>query len=266
MSGPSPANSGAASAVEDIHKPYPMDATVDRFVQPGQAGFRGRLLDIILSKGYFRAGPWMYYTVTYDRDTGANGWSYKVRVRLTDRSEKASTSRIRRSNAGFRHVMSPMRIGQAEEELYARYLASVDFEAAPTLREALLHGEAEDENPFDTQMVSVYDASRLIALGYFDVGRQAMAGILNCFDPDYRAGSPGKYLMLLKMDHARDLGMHYFHPGTVNIGDDRMDYKFFAGREAMDAYLSPADRWTPVLELDTDGLVAMYEASASSTG
>jgi hypothetical protein len=243
-----------------------MDATVDRMLSPGRTGFRGGLLDIILAKGYFRAGPWMYYTVTYDTDTGGKGWSYKVRVRLTDRSEKASTRRIRRSNAGFHHVISPMRIGEAEEGLYARYRASVDFEAAPTLREALLHGGQEADNPFDTRMVSVSDGTRLIAVGYFDLGRQAMAGILNLFDPDYRSHSPGKYLMLLKMDHALDLGMHYFHPGTVHIGDGKMDYKFFPGREAMDAYLSPADRWQPALTLDTDGLVAMYEASASASG
>lgn len=244
-----------------------MDATVDRIVRPGDVGFRGRIMDVILTKGYFRAGPWMYYTVTFTHtDTGRSAWSYKVRVRLDDLRERPSFRRIRKANAAFKHVIGPMRIGPAEEELYARYLASVDFEAAPSVRDALLHGEADGENPFDTRMVSVYDGSRLIAVGYFDVGQKTMAGTLNAFDPAYRKCSPGKYLMLLKMDHARDLGMRFFHPGTVHIGEDRMDYKFFPGREVMDGYLSPIDRWVPADTLDAEGLVALYAAAASPMG
>ncbi len=244
-----------------------MDATVDRLVRAGEDGFRGRLMDIILTKGFYRAGPWMYYSVTYTHEqTGLQGWSYKVRVRLNDLRERPSFRRIRKANAGFKHVISPMRIGPKEEELYARYRASVDFEPAPNIREALLHEEADGENHFDTQMISVYDASRLIYLGYFDVGQKTMAGILNVFDPDYRRCSPGKYLMLLKMHHAIDLGMRFFHPGTVNIGDDRMDYKFFPGKEVMDSYLSPVDRWVSADTLDTDELVKLYEAAASPSG
>lgn len=240
----------------------PMNITADRLVRSGEDGFRGRIMDVILTKGYFRAGPWMYYCVTFDTgDTETPGWSYKVRVRLNDLVERPSFRKIRRENAGFKHVIAPMRIGAAEEELYARYRDSVDFEGAPTIRDALLHGNGDGENTFDTHMVSVYDGSKLIYVGYFDLGQKTMAGTMNIFDPAYRRCSPGKYLMLLKMGHAKSLGMRFFHPGTVHIGDTKMDYKYFPGRNVMDAYLSPLDLWIPADTLDTVALTDMYQAA-----
>lgn len=236
-----------------------MNVTADRLVRSGEAGFRGRIMDVILTKGYFRAGPWMYYCVTYENeDTGLPGWSYKVRVRLDDLADRPSFRKIRKANTGFKHVIAPMRIGPTEEDLYARYRESIGFEPAPTIRDALLHGAPDDENTFDTQMLSVYNGSKLIYIGYFDIGQKTMAGTLNIFDPEYRKCSPGKYLMLLKMDYARSLGMRFFHPGTVHIGDTKMDYKYFPGREVMDAYLSPLDLWIPADTLDTDLLTQMY--------
>jgi arginyl-tRNA--protein-N-Asp/Glu arginylyltransferase len=239
-----------------------MNITADRLVRSGEDGFRGRIMDVILTKGYFRAGPWMYYCVTFENgDAGNQGWSYKVRVRLDNLAERPSFRKIRKANAGFKHVIAPMRIGAAEEDLYARYRDSVDFEAAPTIRDALLHGSGDGENTFDTQMVSVYDGSKLIYIGYFDIGQKTMAGTMNIFDPAYRSCSPGKYLMLLKMGHAKSLGMRFFHPGTVHIGDTKMDYKYFPGRNVMDAYLSPLDMWIPADTLDTVALTEMYQAA-----
>ena len=58
-------------------------------------------------------------------------------------------------------------------------------------------------------MVQVRDGDKLIAVGYFDKGKTAIAGILNMYHPDYKQYSPGKFLMLKKLEYALSQGYDF---------------------------------------------------------
>lgn len=129
------------------------------------------------------------------------------------------------------------------ETLYARYRNAIDFDAPDTVESSLLSGSLT--NAFDTYMVHIRDAGKLIAVGIFDDGLDSIAGIMNFYDPDYRKYSPGKTLMLLKMEYARQQQKTYYYPGYIASNYPKLNYKLFACEAATEVYDDYTDTWLP---------------------
>ncbi len=203
---------------------------------------RGDALDFYLAQGYYRMQQELFtcHFVPFDGRLYTAHW---LRIDLARVEWGPEQRRLLRRNARFAAIIRPFRLIDEYEELYARYRAAITFDAAPTI-EAVLLGEAT-HNVFNTQIIELRDEGRLIAAGILDYGDRTLAGILNFYDPTYHRHSLGKYLLLLKTDHARRLRLDYYYPGYLVHAYPKFDYKLFACTAATEVYDSVRGLWVP---------------------
>ncbi|WP_345113627.1 GNAT family N-acetyltransferase [Hymenobacter algoricola] len=202
----------------------------------------GPALDYYLSQGYYRMHQNLF-TCRFLPIEGSVYTAHWLRLVLADVHDGPEQRRLRRLNARFAVTLRQFQLTQELEELYAAYLGAITFDAPPTVESFLLDGA--EHNAFSTGIVEVRDGARLIAAGIFDTGARALAGIMNFYHPDYRRHSLGKYLMLLKLDHARRQHYDYYYPGYVVQGYPKFDYKLFACPAATQVFDCLTGHWLP---------------------
>lgn len=245
-----------------------MAYTFDEYLEPGEGGFKEKLLDEALQRGYHRSRHRMYSTnlTAYMKDglVPVVSHVFKIRFELERYRDSGSARTIMKRCRGFDVAFLPGRVDAEVEELYSRYLGSIDFETAPTCHD-YLH-EEDQPDPFDTTMVQIRDQGRLIAVGYCDRGSASMMGVLSFYDPAYRGYSLGKYLYLRMIHDAIAQGMRYFYPGSILVGDDKMDYKMFTGRESLRTLLPVEEEWRDHAEWDKDRMEAYFNREDESNG
>lgn len=195
--------------------------------------------------GWFRMRQSLFTThfLEFERRFHAAVW---LRVDLKRWIHEPGFTSLRKRNRHFRVEFAPGDPGgpsDAQEAVYRAYRDSVAFEPAPTLRD-LLFGE-DTRSRFPTWQVGVFDGERLIAGGFFDRGRNAAAGIVSYYDPEYRKFSLGKYLIYLKMEFCQRQGAAYFYPGYLAPGEPRFDYKRGIGASALEYYALATSDWRP---------------------
>lgn len=203
---------------------------------------RGDALDYYLAQGYYRMQQDLF-TCQFVPFAGRLYSAHWLRLTLARVQWGPEQRRLLRRNARFTATVRPFRPTEEYEELYARYRAAISFDAAPTVDDVLLGGEAH--SVFNTQVIEVRDNGKLLAAGIFDFGQYALAGILNFYDPAYRQFSLGKYLMLLKTDYGRRLQLEYYYPGYLVHNYPKFDYKLFACAAATEVFDSVRGRWQP---------------------
>ncbi|WP_223827713.1 GNAT family N-acetyltransferase [Hymenobacter armeniacus] len=203
---------------------------------------RGDALDFYLAQGYYRMQQELF-TCHFVPFSGKLYTAHWLRLALGRIAWGPEQRALLRRNSRFAATIRPFRITDEYEELYARYRASITFDAAPTIEAVLMGGEAH--NVFNTQVIELRDGERLIAAGVFDRGERTLAGILNFYDPAYRKFSLGKYLLLLKTDHARRQHLDYYYPGYLVHGYPKFDYKLFACLAATEVFDSVRGLWVP---------------------
>ncbi|WP_229725330.1 GNAT family N-acetyltransferase [Hymenobacter baengnokdamensis] len=202
----------------------------------------GDFLDYYLGQGYYRMGQNLFTCEFLPLETGlyTTHWLRLVVSRVTYGPKQR---RLFRLNERFSVASRPFRLTPEYEALYARYHQSIDFEANPSLADLLLEGGAH--NVFDTSIMEVRDGEQLIAAGVFDRGTDSIAGIVNFYDPAYHRHSLGKYLMLLKLEHARRQQLAYYYPGYLVHGYPKFDYKLFACAAATEVFNARTHQWRP---------------------
>ncbi|MDB5234834.1 MAG: arginine-tRNA-protein transferase [Hymenobacter sp.] len=203
---------------------------------------RGDALDFYLAQGYYRMQQELF-TCHFVPFGGRLYTAHWLRLALDRIEWGPEQRRLLRRNALFTAAVCPFRLTYEYEELYARYRESITFDAAPTVDAVLLGGEAH--NVFNTQVIELRDDGQLVAVGIFDRGERTLAGILNFYDPAYRQHSLGKYLLLLKTDHARRLRLDYYYPGYLVHGYSKFDYKLFACPAATEVFDNVRGFWQP---------------------
>lgn len=211
-------------------------------LKSSNASIPGDVLDYYLGLGYYRMNQDLFtcrflpvgpriYTVHW------------LRLVVPQVLYGSKPRRLLRLNERFAVAVKPFRITAEYEDLYARYHASIDFDASPSLEELLLAGAIH--SVFDTHIIEVRDGERLIAAGIFDRGTTTIAGIVNFYDPEYRKYSLGKYLLLLKTEYARAEQLAYYYPGYLVHGYPKFDYKLFASPEATEVFDFQNSEWLP---------------------
>jgi hypothetical protein len=205
----------------------------------------GEALDFYLGQGYYRMQQDLFTCqfVPFERRIYTAHWLRLVLARVEWGPEQR---RLLRRNARFAATVRPFRPRFEYEELYARYRQAISFDAAPTVDEVLLGGAAH--NVFNTQVIELREGQRLVAVGVFDRGERSLAGILNFYDPEYRQYSLGKYLLLLKANHARHLALDYYYPGYVLHDYPKFDYKLFPSLVATEVFDSIRGHWYPFVK------------------
>jgi len=206
----------------------------------------GEELDNYLLHGWYRMGQRLF-TVDY---IYIERWIrvFWLRYRLKDFTFSKKQKELFSKNERFNWEVLPLNITEEHEALYEIYFKSIDFEASATASDFLFGSylfEEQQANIFDTWMIEIRDAGKLIAVGVFDMGRNSMAGILNFYNPEYKRFSLGRYLILKKMEWAMHSDLEWYYPGYIGYKFPKFDYKLFPGKESaefLDPFLS---LWEP---------------------
>ena len=192
------------------------------YIFPDENGFKDSLLDDYLAAGYYRMQHLIFTTnqtqLSIEHQALPVFW---LRIPIKNITESAAASAIRKKCAAFKVSYNKAKINNTINELYGQYLKSIDFEAAETCSSYLY--DPYMENPFHSKMLQIKDGNKLIAAGYFDVGKNSIAGILNFYHPAYKKYSLGKYLMLKKLDYARDKKLEYYYTGYISTESNKFD-------------------------------------------
>ena len=214
------------------------------FIFPDENGFTSYKLDEYLAEGYYRMQHLMF--TTHETQLSIEKKSLPVfwlRVPAKSIIENKVALAIRKKCAEFEVVYSKAFVTQEINELYNTYKSSIDFEAADSC-ESYLH-DCNIPNPFNSYLVQVRDEGTLIATGFFDVGFNSMAGILNFYHPAYKKYSLGKYLMLKKLDYAKANNIAFYYTGYISTETNKFDYKIFPDEKAMEVFLPVEKQWLP---------------------
>lgn len=203
----------------------------------------GDALDDYLSRGWFRMGQTIFTTDFIPVDENIHP-VYWLRLLVQKVRYGKKQKRLFAINKKFSVAIKPYRPTDELEELYGLYRSAVDFNAPPSSRGFLLNEfDEEFRNVYDTHVIELRDNDLLIAAGIFDNGEKSIAGIMNFYHPAYKSKSLGKYLMLLKINLAVELGKIYYYPGYIVSGISKFDYKLFPDPDATEWYDSMREEW-----------------------
>lgn len=185
-------------------------------------------LDAFLAHGWFRSSFLLYKAelICYE---GKLHSVINIRTKLQAYQPSKSLRKVlRRNDARFRTVIGPARIDADRERLYKMHKERFGGVVYNGLK-YFFYGEHLFPNPFDTYELAVYDGERLVAVSYFDMGRQGMASLLGLYDKAYNKHSLGMYTMLKEVEYAQSLGLKYYYPGYILDKTEALDYKLRLG-------------------------------------
>ncbi len=194
-------------------------------------------LDARLAAGWFRSGPMMVRSDLLCLDHRVRGL-VNLRLPLDDHRHRRSHRRtLRRAREHFRCEIGEARVDAERRRLYRemkpRFMSFVSSELEP-----LVLGRGP--HPFDSYECAVYEDDRLVAVSYFDLGREGMVSQLGLYDPAYRRFGLGTYTMLEEIEFGIERGMRFYYPGYVVPGVPAFDYKTRLGDVQ---YLDGSGRW-----------------------
>ena len=201
-------------------------------------------LDAYLARGWYRMGQTIFTThfLCFGRAFYSAIW-----IRLPLRGyqfRKSLRKALRRNEKRFQTRIGPASLNQEKELLYRRYKASFPGILAPSLKDSLMDGE--EFNIYNTYEVAVYDQEELVALSFFDLGKNSAASIMGIYDPSYSQYSLGFYTMLMEVEYSMQRGLLFFYPGYVVPGYNRFDYKLRIGKpEDIQYYDLRTTSWLP---------------------
>jgi arginine-tRNA-protein transferase len=204
---------------------------------------KGAELDYYLSIGWYRMGQTVFTTHFIPVKDKIHR-VYWIRIRVQEVEFGKRQRRLLAMNRQLSMQVKPFYPGDELDELYALYRSAVNFDAPHTIASFLLNEQdTEFRNIYDSQVIELRDGEQLVAAGIFDNGENSIAGIMNFYHPDYAYRSPGKYLMLLKINLARETGRLYYYPGYVVSGFPKFDYKLFPDSERTEWYEPVRNEW-----------------------
>jgi arginine-tRNA-protein transferase len=206
-------------------------------------------LDDYLHKGWFRMGQTIFTTnfLNFKSEFYSALW---LRIDLDRFSADSTQLKLFKQNVRFRTGISPATVTPAQEALYDKYKNSISFEASNSLK-TLLFGRSPFKI-FNTFEVNVYDGDALIATGFFDLGKNAAAGITSFYDPAYKKYSLGKYLIYQKINFCKQRGLRYFYPGYFVPGYSFFDYKLSIGKPVLEYLELRTAQWLPIGKFSAD--------------
>lgn len=194
-----------------------------------------------MAQGWFRSGPALYRCNMLCLNNAVWGL-VQIRLPLCHWVRSRNQRRVLNKNRQrFRCEFGPAQIDQQREQLYEamkpRFQGAISTELFP-----LVFGASDDI--FDTRECRVYDGEQLIAVSYFDVGRQSIVSQIGLYDPTYGRFSLGLYTMLEEIEYGHQCGASYFYPGYIIPGLAAFEYKLQLGDVE---YLAANQDWCPLL-------------------
>jgi leucyl-tRNA---protein transferase len=206
-------------------------------------------LDNYLEQGWFRMGQSIFTTnfIHFKNEMYSTIW---LRILLDDLEEDGTQKKLFKRNSHFTTKVQRAVITEEKEELYSRYKESLPFQPTESLHGLLLG--FSDSSIYNTNEVTVYDGNKLIAIGFFDLGKTSAEGITSVYDPDYKKYSLGKYLIYKKIEFCKALKLRYFYPGYFVPGYPFFDYKLTIGRQALQFLQVQTGQWLDIDSFSAD--------------
>jgi arginine-tRNA-protein transferase len=200
-------------------------------------------LDRYLERGWFRMGQTIFTTnfLNFKNQYYSAIW---LRIPLGKFSSEKTFQKLAKRNARFNIEFQKASITPTKEALYLSYKKNISFEPSASLH-SLLFGKA-GHNIYNTQEVNLFDGKKLIATGFFDVGKMSAAGITSFYDPEYKKYSLGKYLIYLKIEYCKNQGLQYFYPGYFVPGYPLFDYKLEIGKPLLQYLDLTSENWQEI--------------------
>lgn len=204
-------------------------------------------LDHYLEMGWFRMNQTIFTTnfLNFNNQLYSAVW---LRLTLAQFTDDKRQQKLAKLNSGFTISINKAHISPEKELLYSRYRQSISFEASASLHQ-LLYG-AFFNNIYNTYEVTIHDGNKIIACGFFDIGKKSAAGITSFYDPDYKKHSLGKYLIYQKIKYCKELQLQYFYPGYFVPGYSFFDYKLGIGKPALEFLELTSGKWLPIDSFD----------------
>ncbi len=178
-------------------------------------------LETLAGWGFRRSGRFAYRPVC----TGCKA-CVAVRIPVTGFTPSRSQRRIWRRNGALEVTVAPPRVTSEHFDLFSRYQearhAGGDMEAMDydDLR-ALV-----DETPVDTHLVEARRPDgTLAAVSLTDWLTDGLSGVYKFFDPELSSRSPGTWLILWHVEHARRTGLDHVYLGYWIARCHKMSYK-----------------------------------------
>jgi len=216
-------------------------------------------LDEYLIKGWYRMGKFLFSTnhIEYDEQLYRVFWlRYNIGSIIFGKVQR----RIMSLNQQFSIEIKTLTITEELEELYSLYKSNISFQPPPTVRSYL---DYDDESAiFNTDIIEIRDNNTLVAAGIFDKGNKSVAAIMNFYNPEYKKFSLGKYMMLLTINIAKDLGKTWYYPGYIIYSNPKFDYKLFIDKTAAEIYLPDKEIW---INYDTKLMAVIQQEGMEST-
>lgn len=183
-----------------------------------------KLMDKLLSLGYFRSGKSMFHSpVTFIE--GIPNSTIRTRLDLSDhRLSKSSRKLLAKNNRRFTHELAPLVLDREILELYQIYKDECFKGNLNGELSEWLEGSEENEI-FNTRICKIYDDGALVAASFIDTGLESMASIMGIYHPDYSKYSLGIYSMLVEVEYAKDMGLAFYYPGYILSASPRFEYK-----------------------------------------
>ncbi|MEP7124660.1 MAG: hypothetical protein ABJE95_27275 [Byssovorax sp.] len=199
-------------------------------------------LDDYLERGWYRIGRAMITTdyLVSDGDLRSTIWT-RLDLRKS-RFRGSLRKQLAQAHARFEIRIGDLVLDATREALYTRYRETVGGNRAESLDE-VTGGEA-GRALFHTREIGIYDGDALVAFSWFDLGETSVESLIGVYEPAYSKHGLGFCTLLLEIEHAAAIGLHYHYAGYVLSEPSGMDYKRRVGDLE---YLDPASkRWLPV--------------------
>jgi leucyl-tRNA---protein transferase len=184
-------------------------------------------LDELLAQGWFRGRGILFHSdiICFDGDLQST-----LNVRLNVAAfvpKKRHRKLLQRNRAKYTISWGPPKLDERHNQIYHSHAKRFKDLPHETIDEAyLLSGP---ERQFHEYECSVYKGDQLVAFSYADVGVNAMASIMCCFDTDLEKESFGIYTMLEEIEFAKQQGIQWYYPGYVLDKSKLFDYKLSLG-------------------------------------
>ncbi|MGD1843057.1 MAG: GNAT family N-acetyltransferase [Thermonemataceae bacterium] len=186
-------------------------------------------LDAFLAEGWFRSCTSMYRSqiICMDEDVFS---VVNIRLPLDNYQIKKSLRKnYRKIQDHFRTVVRPAAVDAEKEALYQTHKNRFKGFIFNDLQ-TYLYANNNTQNIFETYEVAVYDEQeKLVAVSFFDIGKNSVASIIGLYDQSYSNYSLGLYTMLYEIQHAKELAITYYYPGYVFHTPSVFDYKLRLG-------------------------------------
>lgn len=206
-------------------------------------------LDAHFEDGWFRMGQAIFTTnfLKFKEILYSAIW---LRIDLNTFEMSRTQQKLQKVNSKFTIEIQEACVDDTKEILFEKYQEYVPFDTAPNLQQ-LLYGHGVNDI-YETLEICIYDGSKLIACGFFDLGENTSAGISCFYDPEYKKYSLGKYLMYLKMDFSKKKGFDFFYLGYFAPGYPLFDYKLDLAKKSLEYLDLVTGVWLPIEHFSYD--------------